>query len=189
MKKIAAILTSGIFGSASLFAGIYNVDTVHSNVGFNVKHMMVSNVTGKFDRFSGLIDYDETTKTLNALNGKIDVASIDTANEKRDAHLKSADLFDAQQYPEITFTLDKVKGRDAYGKLSMHGVTKPIKLTLENNGIVKDPWGNTRIGLALSGQLNRKDYGITWNTVLEAGGVAVSENVKLDIQLEGILAH
>lgn len=189
MKKIVAVLASGVLGSASLFAGTYNVDTTHSNVGFKVKHMMVSNVTGKFDRFSGLIDYDEKTKTLSALSGQIDVASINTANEKRDAHLKSADLFDVQKYPDITFKLDKVKGNNAYGRLTMHGVTKPVKLTLENNGIIKDPWGNTRIGLELSGQLNRKDYGITWNTVLEAGGVAVSDIVNLDIQLEGILAH
>jgi polyisoprenoid-binding protein YceI len=189
MKKTVAILALTLLGSASLFAGNYAIDTTHSSVAFKVKHMMISEVSGKFDTFSGLIDYDEKTKTLKALSGKIDVNSINTANEKRDGHLKSPDLFDAQKYPEITFVLERVKGDNAYGKLTMHGITKELKLSLENNGIVKDPWGNTRVGLGLSGQLNRKDYGITWNTVLEAGGVAVGEIVKLDIQLEGILAH
>lgn len=188
MKKISAMVVIALLGSASLFAGQYDIDTSHSNVGFKVKHMMISDVTGKFDKFNGTFEYDEKTKTLKSLSGNIQVASINTANEKRDGHLKSSELFDAQKYPEIMFTLDKIKGDAAYGKLTMHGVTKNIVLDLENNGIIKDPWGNQRVGLGLSGKLNRKDYGITWNTVLEAGGVAVGEVVKLDIQLEGILA-
>lgn len=188
MKKFSTLLALSLLGSVSVFAGNYNVDTTHSNVGFKVKHMMISEVSGKFDTFNGTFDYDEKTKTLKSLNGKIDVSSINTANTKRDDHLKSPDLFDVQKYPTITFSLDTVKGDKAYGKLTMHGVTKNVILTLENNGVVKDPWGNTRVGLGLSGQLNRKDYGISWNTALETGGVALSENVKLDIQLEGILA-
>lgn len=189
MKKFSTLLALTLLGSASLFAGNYTVDTTHSTVAFKVKHMMISEVSGKFDTFNGTFEYDEKTKTLKSLSGKIDAASINTANEKRDGHLKSPDLFDVQKYPEITFTLDKVKGNTAYGKLTLHGVSKNVKLTLENNGAIKDPWGNTRVGLGLSGEINRKDYGITWNTALEAGGVAVGENVKLDIQLEGILAH
>jgi len=188
-KTFSSLLLFGLISSASLFAGNYNIDTSHSNVGFKVKHMMISEVSGKFDKFSGSFEYDEKTKTLKALSGKIDVNSINTANEKRDGHLKSPDLFDVQKYPDIIFTLDSVKGDYAYGKLTLHGVTKNVKLTLENNGAIKDPWGNTRVGLGLSGQINRKDYGITWNTALEAGGVAVGENVKLDIQLEGILTQ
>lgn len=184
----STLLAIGLLSTASLFAGTYNVDTEHSTVGFKVKHMMISEVSGKFDRFSGAINYDEKTKMLQELNGKIDAHSINTANEKRDAHLKAPDLFDVQKYPHITFVLDKVKGDKAYGKLTMHGVTKNVVLDYENNGIVKDPWGNQRVGLGLSGKINRKDYGITWNKALEAGGVAVGEEVKLDIQLEGILA-
>lgn len=187
-KTILTLAAFGLLSTASLYAGTYSVDTSHSNVGFKVKHMMISEASGKFDTFNGSFEYDEKTKTLKTLNGKIDVASINTANTKRDEHLKSPDLFDVQKYPTITFTLDKVKGDKAYGKLTMHGVTKNITLALENNGVVKDPWGNTRVGLGLSGQLNRKDYGITWNTALEAGGVAVGEMIKLDVQLEGILA-
>ncbi len=187
-KTLSSLLAFTILGSASLLAGTYNVDTEHSTIGFKVKHMMISEVSGKFDTFSGVINYDEKTKTLQELNGKIDVASINTANEKRDAHLKAPDMFDAQKYPVITFVLDKVKGDKAYGKLTMHGVSKNVVLDYENNGLVKDPWGNQRVGLGLSGKINRKDYGITWNKALEAGGVAVAEVVKLDIQLEGILA-
>ncbi|MGD9970220.1 MAG: YceI family protein [Sulfuricurvum sp.] len=184
---LSSIIALGLLGSVSAFAGTYTIDPEHSNVGFKVKHMMISEVSGKFDTFSGSAEYDEKTKTLKALSGKIDVNSIDTSNEKRDAHLKSPDLFDAQRFPEMTFVLDHAKGEKAYGKLTMHGVTKTIVLNLENNGIVKDPWGNQRLGMELTGKLNRKDYGITWNKALEAGGIAVGEEVKLDIILEGIL--
>lgn len=190
MKKVlSSLLALVLVNSASLFAGTYNVDLSHSSVGFKVKHMMISEVSGKFDKFSGSIDYDEKTKTIKTLSGNIDVNSINTSNEKRDGHLKSPDLFDVQKYPNITFILERVKGNKAYGKLTMHGITNDVILAFENNGIIKDPWGNQRLGLTLVGQLNRKDYGITWNTALEAGGVAVGENVKLDIQLEGILAN
>jgi len=187
-KTFSSLIAFGILSTASLFAGTYNVDTDHSTVGFKIKHMMISDVNGKFDKFSGSISYDEKTKTIKALTGKIDVNSINTANQKRDDHLRTPDLFDTKKYPEITFALNNVKGEKAYGNLTMHGVTKNVILDLENNGVIQDPWGNQRIGLGLSGKINRKDYGITWNTALEAGGVAVGEDVKLDIQLEGILA-
>ncbi|MDD5051576.1 MAG: YceI family protein [Sulfuricurvum sp.] len=187
MKKTSVLTALFLLSSASLFAGTYTIDTEHSTVGFKVKHMMISDVSGKFDTFNGSLNYDEKTKVLKSLNGTIDVNSINTANPKRDDHLKASDLFDVQKYPMIIFNLTEVKNDFAYGQLTLHGVTKLIKLKLDNNGIVKDPWGNQRVGLELSGQLNRKDYGITWNKALEAGGVAVDENVKLDIQLEGIL--
>lgn len=180
---LASILTAG-----ALFGGTYNVDSSHSNVGFKVKHMMISNVQGKFEKFTGSFEYDEKTKQLQSLNGNIEVNSINTGDTKRDDHLKAPDLFDATKFPSITFVLNKIEDDKAYGQLTMHGITKNIELDFENNGSIKDPWGNTRVGLALSGKLNRKDYGITWNKVLEAGGVAVGDKVKLDIELEGILA-
>lgn len=188
MKKLITTLVITALSSTVLLAGTYNVDTSHSNVGFKVKHMMISNVIGKFDKFSGSFEYDEKTNTLQELSGTIKVDSINTANQKRDSHLKSAELFNAEKYPEIRFILQKTDSEYAYGTLTMHGVTKDVKLDLENNGMVKDPWGNTRVGLELTGKLSRKDYGITWNTVLEAGGVAVGDTIKLDIQIEGILA-
>ncbi|NOR57822.1 MAG: polyisoprenoid-binding protein [Sulfurimonas sp.] len=188
MKKLIKMLVITALSSTVLLAGTYNVDTSHSNVGFKVKHMMISNVIGKFDKFNGSFEYDEKTNTLKEFSGTIKVDSINTANQKRDAHLKSAELFNAEKYPQIRFVLQKTDSDYAYGTLTMHGVTKDVKLDLENNGMVKDPWGNTRVGLELTGKLSRKDYGITWNTLLEAGGVAVGDTIKLDIQIEGILA-
>ncbi|WP_419771013.1 MAG: YceI family protein [Candidatus Marinarcus sp.] len=180
--SLATILTAG-----ALFAGTYNVDTAHSNVGFKVKHMMISNVSGKFNTFSGVIDFDEKTNTLKAINGTIDVSSINTENEKRDAHLKSADFFNAAKNPKITFTLLKVDGDTAYGKLTINNITKEVEFDLENNGLATDPWGNQRVGIELTGKIDRKDFGLTWNKALEAGGVLVGETVKLDVALEGIL--
>ncbi len=150
--------------------------------------MMISNVVGKFDKFDGTFEYDEKTKTLKSLVGNIDVNSINTENEKRDAHLKDSDFFAAKDFNNIKFELAKIEGHKVFGKLTIRGITKDVELDFENNGTVKDPWGNTRVGLALSGKINRMDYGLKYNKVLEAGGVAVDEIVKLDIQLEGILA-
>jgi polyisoprenoid-binding protein YceI len=186
MKTLLLGLAS-LLATVTLFGGNYNVDAEHTSVAFKVKHLMISNVKGSFDKFSGNFEYDEKTKQLKALHGTIEAASINTANVKRDGHLKSKDFFDVSKYPTITFTLTKVDGEYAYGDLSMHGVTKNIKLELENNGMVKDPWGNMRVGLALSGKINRKDFGLTYNSLLEAGGVAIGDSVKMEIEIEGVL--
>ena len=186
--KFLKLGLASVIASSALFAGTYNVDASHSNVGFKVKHMMISNVVGKFDTFNGSFEYDEKTKTLKSLVGEIDVNSINTENEKRDAHLKDSDFFAAKEFNNIKFVLSKIEGHKVFGKLTIRGITKDVELDFENNGTVKDPWGNTRVGLALSGKINRMDYGLKYNKVLEAGGVAVDEIVKLDIQLEGILA-
>ncbi|RXJ98983.1 hypothetical protein CRV02_12360 [Arcobacter sp. CECT 8989] len=188
MTKLIKLGLASILASGALFAGTYNVDTSHSGVNFKVKHLMISNVSGKFDKFSGTFKYDEETNTLKALSGKVEVNSINTENEKRDGHLKSADFFDAANHPTLTFELDKVKGDTAYGVLTMRGVSKKVELDYENNGTVTDPWGNKRAGIELNGKVNRKDFGLNWNKALEAGGVVVGEKVKLNIVLQGILA-
>lgn len=188
MTKLVKLGLVSILASTALFAGTYNVDTSHSNVGFKVKHLMISNVTGNFNKFAGSFEYDEKTNTIKSLSGEIDVNSINTENEKRDGHLKSADFFDAANYPSLTFKLEKISDDKAYGVLTIRGVSKNIELDFENNGSVVDPWGNKRVGLELSGKINRKDFGLNWNKTLEAGGVVVSETVKLNIELEGILA-
>ncbi|WP_024955763.1 YceI family protein [Sulfurospirillum arcachonense] len=187
MKLVKTSLVA-ILAAGTLFAGNYNLDVAHSSLGFKVKHMMVSNVKGTFDKFNGSFEYDEKAKKLVALKGTVDISSVNTANAKRDGHLKSADFFDVAKFPEMNFELTKVDGDTAYGKLTMHGITKEVKLDFENNGIVKDPWGNTRVGLALYGKINRKDFGLVYNSALEAGGVLIGDKVKLDIELEGILA-
>ncbi len=180
---IASLLTTG-----ALYAGTYNVDVSHSNVGFKVKHLMISNVTGNFDKFNGSFEYDEKSGKVTSVNGVVDVASINTDNEKRDGHLKSTDFFDAEKYPTITFKVDKIDGNKAYGKFTMRGVTKDVAFDIENTGTITDPWGNKRVGVEISGKVNRKDYGVNWNKALEAGGVVVDENVKIIVELEGIEA-
>jgi polyisoprenoid-binding protein YceI len=186
--KLAKLGLVSVLTAAALFGGTYNVDKSHSNVGFKVKHLMISNVSGKFDKFKGSFEYDEKTNTLKSLNGTIKVSSINTEDKKRDDHLKSADFFDVKKYPNITFKLKEIKGDKAHGEFTMHGVTKNIALDFENNGTVTDPWGNKRVGLELSGKLNRKDYGVSWNKAIETGGIVVGNKIKLTIDLEGILA-
>jgi len=185
MKLIKTVLVSLVVAS-TLWAGNYTIDASHSSVGFKVKHMMVSNVKGSFDAFDGKFEYDQKSKTLKSLEGNIDVASINTANPKRDAHLKNEDFFDTQKHPKITFKLTKVEGDKATGTLTMHGVTKEVALEIETSDAVIDPWGNTRVGIAMSGKINRYDFGLKYNAVLEAGGLTIGEEVKLDIELEGI---
>ena len=187
--QFRTVLLASMLSVGTLFAGTYNVDKDHSDVAFKVKHMMISNVKGNFESFSGSFAYDEKTKTLQALSGVVDVDSINTDNAKRDAHLKSADFFDAAKYPQMQLTLLKVDGDTAYTKLTIHGITKEVKMELETRDAVKDPWGGTRTGLSLSGKINRVDFGLKWNKVMETGGVLVGEDVKIEIELEGILAQ
>lgn len=174
--------------STALFAGNYTVDASHTNAAFTVKHLMITNVTGKFNDVSGSFEFDEKTKTLKSLSGEIVVASINTANEERDTHLKSGDIFSAEQFPKIEFKTTKIEKNAVYGDFTMKGVTKNIKLQLENGGTITDPWGKQRAAFALNGKIKRSDFGITWNKALETGGVAVSDEVKLSIDVEGILA-
>lgn len=188
VSNMVKIGLASIMISGSLFAGTYNVDPVHTNVSFKVKHLMISNVTGKFDKFTGSFEYDEKTNTVKSLMGIIEVNSINTENVKRDKHLKSADFFDAKNHPKLTFKLKKVDDDKAYGVITIRGISKDVVFDFENNGTIKDPWGNQRAGLEITGKINRKDFGLNWNKALEAGGVVVGEKVKIDIAIEGILA-
>ncbi len=171
----------------------WNVDASHSKLGFAVTHMMVSETEGKFKIYEGKVasskaDIDFTDAKIDF---NVDAASINTDDEKRDGHLKSPDFFDVAKYPKITFKSTsmkpgKVKGTYILiGDLTMHGVTKPIKLVaIGASKIVKDPYGMERYAFKVTGNINRKDYGLSWNAALEAGGVAVSEDVRLDINVE-----
>ena len=183
MKKINLGLLS-ILTASSLFAGTYSVDTANSNAGFTVKHMMVSNVAGKIKDISGTFEYDEKANTLVSVVGELNIASIDTADEKRDAHLRADDIFDAKQFPKITFKSTKVENDVVYGDLTIKGVTKNVKLNLENGGAL-----GKKSGFSLSGKINRSEFGVTWNKVLETGGVAVSDEVKLNIDIQGNLTN
>ncbi len=184
--KITKLLVIASLFASSLFATSYIVDKAHTNVGFKVKHLMISNVKGSFGDFKGTFEYDEKTKKLTALQGVIQVNSINTANAKRDAHLKEEEIFDAKKYPTITFKMTKIDGDDVYGDFTLKGVTKNIKLEFENGGTIIDPSGNHRAGFSLEGKIKRADYGLTYNSVLEAGGFAIGEEVKLEIEIEGV---
>ena len=170
----------------------WNVDASHSKLGFAVTHMMVSETEGKFKIYEGKVsskgDMDFTDANINF---SVDAASINTDDEKRDGHLKSPDFFDVEKFPKITFVsktmkAGKVKGTYILtGDLTMHGVTKAVSLTaIGASKIVKDPYGMERYAFKVTGAVNRKDFGLTWNAALEAGGVAVSEMVRLDINVE-----
>ena len=188
MKSLAITIAS-MLSVVNLFAGVYNVDLDHSSVAFKAKHMMISNVRGQFKKFNGTFEYDEKTKILKGLNGVVDVNSIDTDNKKRDGHLKSADFFDAVNYSEMKLALIKVEDDVAYTKLTIRGITKEVKMELETSGVVvKDPWGNTRTGLSLSTSINRMDFGLKWNDLMETGSMMVGTKIKISIELEGILA-
>jgi polyisoprenoid-binding protein YceI len=189
--SLLLILMFGI-GSISLWAN-YTIDKAHTKVGFEVVHMMISNVEGQFKEFEASFEYDEKTNTLKNIKAKIDVNSIDTANQKRDNHLKDTDFFDVKKYPYIEFVSNdsiKIKPgeeKDIKGKLTIKGITKDIVLKVKYIGKIKDPWGNERIGFEATGKINRRDFGITWQKLLETGGVVVSDEVTLKIRGEGIL--
>ncbi len=166
----------------------WNIDNSHSTAEFSVRHLMITNVKGRFGTVSGTVDYDSANPEAAQINVTIDATSIDTRDEKRDGHLRSPDFFDTEKFPQITFVSKKVvKGGDgllATGDLTMHGVTKEITLDVETPSAPgKDPWGNTRIGASASGKLNRKDWDLGWNAALEAGGVLVGEQVKINIEI------
>lgn len=166
---------------------IYQVDTKHSDVTFNIKHL-VGKVQGRFTDFSGKIDSDPKTPSVEFT---IKATSIDTAEPKRDGHLRSADFFDVEKYPEITFKSEKVvpKGKDEFeveGTLTMHGVSKPITLPVSVSGPMADPWGKQRAGFEIKTSLNRKDFGIVWNKTLDNGGVMLGDDVLITINLEAV---
>ena len=178
-----------IFAQPSLAAS-YKIDSAHSEIGFTVEHLMFFKVSGFFTDFAGTIEADPATKTLTSAAATIQAASIDTRIEKRDDHLRSPDFFDVAKYPELTFVTKKVEGKGTditvYGDLTMRGVTKEIVLKGAFVGENKDAWGNNRAGFAAKGMINRKDFGLTWNKVLETGGVTVGENVEISLQVQGI---
>jgi polyisoprenoid-binding protein YceI len=173
---------------------IYNIDPTHSHVQFSVRHLMVSNVRGTFAGVKGTVNYDPADHASTKIEVVIDVHTIATNDEKRDGHLKSPDFLDAAQYPTMTFEGTKVeKTGDAEfkvtGNLTLHGVTKPVVLKVEEvSEEAKDPWGGTRIGANAKAKVKRSDFGLTWNAALETGGVMIGDEVKLEFELEFVKA-
>jgi polyisoprenoid-binding protein YceI len=170
----------------------WQIDNSHSHIGFSVKHMMIATVRGEFKAYTGTLALDTDDLTQSVFTGEIDIASIDTRESKRDEHLRSADFFDAETYPTMTFKSTRVEPIDGneyriVGDLTIKGITKEVVLEAEYAGIHKDPWGNTRTGFTASATLDRKDFGLSWNAALETGGVLVGEKVKLSLDIEAVL--
>jgi polyisoprenoid-binding protein YceI len=172
----------------------WKLDPAHSTAEFKVKHMMISNVKGKFTGLSGTLTRDEANHSDSSLEASIDVATLHTGDAQRDGHLKSADFFDAEKFPAMTFKSTSVEklGAGEYnvtGDLTLHGVTRPVTFAVEDlSEPAKDPWGNLRIGLTASTKINRKDFGLAWNAALETGGVLVGEDVAITLDVQFIKA-
>jgi polyisoprenoid-binding protein YceI len=190
VTEMKTFLAASLLIAPAALAVELQVDPAHSTATFAIKHMMVSTVRGNFGKVSGTINYDPKEPTRSTANIQIDPASIDTRNEKRDTHLKSADFFDVQKCPEMNFKSSKVEkaGDKQYkvmGDLTMHCTTKPVTFDVEGlNGPVKGPQGGNLYAATATGKINRKEFGLNWNKALEAGGVAVGEDVQLTVELE-----
>jgi len=180
--------------AAQTTTSTWNLDPAHSVAEFKVKHMMITNVKGQFTSLTGVIIIDESDVTRSRVEASIDAASIHTRTPDRDAHLRSADFFDVDKFPKLTFTSTKVArtGEDELkveGDLSIHGVTRKVVFKVEGpTEPAKDPWGNTRIGLTATTKINRKDFGLTWNSALESGGVLVGEEVTITLDVQAVKA-
>jgi polyisoprenoid-binding protein YceI len=169
--------------------GTWQIDTAHSSVNFSVRHMMVAKVRGRFNSFSGTITVGDD-QLASSVEASIDVDSLETRDDSRDAHLRSPDFFDAASFPTMTFRSTSVRSAgDEYelvGDLTIKDVTRPVTLDLEVGGSGRDPWGNTRVGFSARGEINRKDFGLTWNAPLETGGVLVGDKVTIELDVEAV---
>ena len=194
MKRIIASISTIIALAlpAFAFASTWTIDPDHSNIGFKVRHLMVSNVKGSFDKHTGTVEINDKDVTKSKVEVTIDTNSINTNVQKRDDHLRSADFFDVAKFPTMTFVSKKVAkaGKDKLkvtGDLTLHGVTKQVVLDVEGPSVEsKDPMGAIRRGATASTKINRKDFGLVWNKALETGGVAVGEEVTITLEIEMI---
>ena len=173
----------------------WNIDPVHSTAEFKVKHMMIANVRGTFPEVSGVVTFDEFDLTKSKVEASIEAASIDTRDDQRDAHLRSADFLDVENYPRLSFASSSVKkagnGKlSAEGDLTIRGVTRRVDFAVEGpTPPAKDPWGNVRIAISATTKIDRKDFGLTWNAALETGGILVGDHVAITLEAEFVKAN
>jgi polyisoprenoid-binding protein YceI len=165
----------------------WQLDASHSSIGFSVRHLMIATVKGSFGKYDASFAGDDSDLSKAQVKVSIDASSIDTSNEQRDGHLRSPDFFDVEKFPTIEFAGKTIVGNafgdfKIVGDLTLHGVTKEITLDATFEGRAKDPWGNSRLGFTAKGKINRSDFGLNWNQALEAGGVLVSEEVKISVE-------
>ena len=167
----------------------WTLDPTHSELGFKIKHLMITNVSGSFKNFRAEVETTGTDFSTAQINLTADMNSISTNNDQRDAHLRNADFFEVEKYPALEFWSTKIEKTDdenyaLYGELTLKGIKKPVKLHMEYNGAAKDPWGGERAGFVITGKINRSDWGVNFNGVLETGGVVLSEEVKISSEIE-----
>lgn len=165
------------------------LDPTHSELGFKIRHLMITNVSGSFTNFQVKAETDGEDFTSARINVTADMTSISTNNEHRDAHLRNTDFFEVEKHPEMKFTSTRIEeaGSDTFvvhGDLTLKGVTKPVKLNVEYSSVTKDPWGGERVGFTIDGKIRRSDWGISFNSVLETGGVALSEEVRINAEIQ-----
>lgn len=190
MKHFSAALLAVLVMPLSSFATTtWEIDSSHTTVGFKVKHLMISNVQGRFKDVKGTIEWNDKDPDKSTVEVDIQAASVDTNEAKRDGHLKSPDFFDVQTYPKITFkstSIETTGGKTTVkGNLTMHGVTKPVILNVESvSAEAKDPWGSVRRAATATGRINRKDFGLNWQKKLDSGGVVVGDDVSLMLEIE-----
>jgi len=191
MRSLLCVLFVLSLCAVSARADNYTLDAAHSTVGFKVKHLVISTVPGRFNKFKGTFAFDDKKNSFSNINVEIESASIDTNEPDRDKHLRTAEFFDVEKHPKITFvgenvTLAKAKKGKLKGKLQIRGTTKEVVFNFEPQGTVTDPWGNERVGFTAETTINRKDYGVSWNKTLDKGGVMVNDEVVISIDGEAI---
>jgi len=165
------------------------LDPTHSELGFKIKHLMISSVSGSLKSFQAEVETNGEDFSTAQISLSADMASISTNNDLRDAHLRNSDFFEVEKYPELKFTSTRLEKTDSdtfalFGNLTIKGVTRPVKLNVEFNGVTKDPWGGERAGFVVTGKINRSEWGVNFNSVLETGGVALSEEVRIFSELQ-----
>jgi polyisoprenoid-binding protein YceI len=167
----------------------WTIDSAHSEVNFTVRHMMISNVRGRFEKFTGTVDFDENNPANTLVDVQIEAASISTRDAQRDGHLRSPEFFDVENYPYLTFKSKRVEMIDSQharlvGDLAIRGTTREVTLDVEYSGMSKSPWGTTNAGFTASTKISRKEWNLNWNVALETGGWLVGDEVKIDLELE-----
>ena len=192
MKKIATLVASCLFAT-NAWATDYKIDPSHSSVVFRVKHLAISYVPGRFTDLSGTFSFDPNNVAASKAAASVAVPSVNTADAKRDEHLKGPDFFDAAKYKDMTFSTTSIEpvsaeNFKAHGNLTIRGVTKPVVLDVTFGGTAKDPWGNERAAFTATTKINRKDFGLTWSKAIETGALVVGDEVNITLEIEGIKA-
>ena len=168
----------------------FQIDTIHSGIDFSIRHLVIAKVRGRFSKFSGKIQLDDADVTRSAVTAEIDASSIDTNDDNRDAHLRSAEFLDVEKFPTITFASKRIDKAGSElkltGALTIHGVTHDVVLEVEQLGALKDPWGNDRVAFAARCSIDRKDFGLKWNQVLDAGGLALGDKLEISLDVQAV---